>query len=150
MATKKIDIKNYSSEIPASRSISMLEDVLIKAGCEEIRKIYADKMTIGIFFVLPVANMKLTFNMESKTMAVYSKMTATYQNSPNAAQRESTLKQAERCAWKNLYELVQLQLDMIFLDQVEVLQVLLPYLTDGSQTFYQKIKATNFKLLLNA
>lgn len=150
MAAKKIDIKNYSSEVPASRSISMLEDVLIKAGCEEIRKVYTDKMTSGIFFVLPVANMKLTFNMEAKTDKVYQKMIDAYLNTPNSTQRASTLKQAERCAWKNLYELVQLQLDMISLDQVEVMQVLLPYLTDGSQTFYEKIKASNFKLLLNA
>jgi hypothetical protein len=150
MATKKINIKNYSSEVSASNSISMLENVLIKAGCEEIKKIYKDKMASGIFFVLPVANMKLTFNMEAKTDRVYEKMIATYTNYPNATQRAATLKQAERCAWKNLFELVQLQLDMISLDQVEVMQVLLPYLTDGSQTFYEKIKENNFKLLLNS
>lgn len=146
----KINIKNYSSEVPASRSISMLEDVLIKAGCTEIRKIVEEKMISGIFFILPVNGMTLTFNMEAKVNQVYKKMIDTYQKSPTSTQQAATLKQAERCAWKNLYELVQLQLDMISLDQVEIMQVLLPYLTDGSQTFYQKIKASNYKLLLNA
>jgi len=136
MATKKINIKNYTSEVPASTSISRLEEVLIRAGCTEIRKLYEDKMTAGIFFILPVDNLKLTFKMEAKVDAIYRKMIATYQQTPNASQRQATMKQAERCAWKNLYELTQLQLDMIMLDQVDTMQVLLPYMTDGHETLY--------------
>ena len=44
-------------------------------------------------------------------------------------------------------KLLQIQLDMVAIEQVELMQVLLPLLSDGKQTFYAKLKENKFKQL---
>lgn len=144
----KIDIKNYTSEQPASTSIHLLKNVIIKAGATQITERYENQSISGFDFVIPVNNMQLTFNMEAKVEAVYEFMLKARQKSVTATQKVSIRKQAERTAWRNLWELTVLQMDMIKLEQMEHLQIMLPYLTFEGRTVYERLKADNHKGLL--
>jgi hypothetical protein len=42
------------------------------------------------------------------------------------------------------------QLSLIQMRQADFIQVFLPYVWDGKQTFYQALKASNYKALLGA
>lgn len=57
--------------------------------------------------------------------------------------------QARRTAWKILYEWVQIQVSMIQIEQVEIMEVFLPYAYDKekNETYFEKIKANGFKQL---
>jgi hypothetical protein len=144
----KIDIKNYSSEQPAEISIALLKAVIIKAGATQITERYTNQVVSGFDFTIPVENMALTFNMEANVDAVYRFMLKARTNSPTAAQKVSIMKQAQRTAWRNLWELTVLQMDMIKLDQFKHLQVMLPYLTYQGKTVYERLIAENYKGLL--
>jgi hypothetical protein len=149
--TEKINIKNYTSEVPANVSINKIEEMIVKHGARQVQKVYnkAGKME-GIKFVLLVDNMMLTFDMDAKVDLVYNKMISNYVYSTTATQRAACMKQAERTAWKNVCELLQLQLDMVYLNQVDLMQALFLSLSDGTETVYEKMKKTNFKALLPA
>lgn len=144
----KVDIKNYSSEQAASTSISLLKNVIIKAGATQITERYFNQSISGFDFVIPHNNMALTFNMEAKVEKVFQFMLKKRDNKPSALAKANILKQAERTAWRNLWELTVLQMDMIKLEQVEHLQIMLPYLTFEGKTVYQRLKENDYKGLL--
>lgn len=73
--------------------------------------------------------------------------------SPRSAHRDSVkenvMQQAKRTAWKLLLDWVQIQVSMIQIQQVELLEVFLPYAYDiqNEQTFFEKLKGNGFKQL---
>jgi hypothetical protein len=56
-------------------------------------------------------------------------------------------KQAERTAWKVLAEWVQINLQLVELEQMELLEMFLPYVYDRhtQNTFYTALKEKGFK-----
>lgn len=145
------NIRNYTSEIPAKNSINKIEDLLVSAGAKHIAKAYSDDgNVIGFKFLLPVNNMQLTFDINPAVENVFNFMIKQRVNSMTNTQREQLRKQAERTAWKNQVELIQLQLDMVFINQVDMMQAMFLSLTDGNETVYEKIKKTGYKALLPA
>ncbi len=71
---------------------------------------------------------------------------------PSSASDEHIRAQAERTAWKNLLEWVEIQLLLIRLEQVEFMEVFLPYIYDGRRkaTFYELTRDSGFKMLPGA
>lgn len=143
------NIRNYTSEADPAQSIMTIEKMIIKAGARSINKIYDDfGSPSGIKFTLPVNNLQLTFDMNASVELVFAFMLKAYDKPPTAAQKESCRKQAARTAWKNLMELLQIQLAMVEVRQVDLMQALLPIFSDGSKSFYQSLKERDFKPLL--
>lgn len=147
MASKK-NIRNYTSETPAYLSISRIEDMIIEAGAQQISKTYTNGKLTGFKFVLPIDNMVLTFDINPQIDKVYKKMIGNYVKTPTQSQQEAVYRQAERTAWRNQQELLQIQIDMVEIDQVDMMQALFLSLTDGSETVYDKIKKNGYKALL--
>lgn len=145
------NIRNYTSEITAKNSINKIEDLLIGAGARSISKTYSNEGIInGFKFLLPMNNMQLTFDINPAVENVFKFMLDQRVNNINNTQREQIRKQAERTAWKNQAELIQIQLDMVSVNQVDLMQIMFLSLTDGNETVYEKMKKTNFKALLPA
>jgi len=148
MAVKK-NIRNYTSEADPAQSIVSIEKMIIQCGAREISKTYDGfGNPTGVKFILPVNNMQMTFDMQANVELVYDYMLKQYDKTPTSVQREACRKQATRTAWKNLMELLQIQLDMVAVNQKEMMEALLTLLYDGRQTFYQRLKQTEFKGLL--
>lgn len=144
---KKINIKNYTSGVDASVSIARIEKLLVSAGARDIMKKYNDQQqAIGIAFILPMDSKHLTFNLKANIEPIYDKLYAEYTR-PSPKSKEICADQAERTAWKILSDWVEIQISMIALEQVEVLQAFFPYLSDGKQTFYDRLKENGFKQL---
>jgi hypothetical protein len=57
--------------------------------------------------------------------------------------------QAQRTAWKLLYDSVSVHISLIMIDQVEVVEVFLPYYYDPAkdQTLFENLKSGGFKRL---
>lgn len=147
MAVSK-NIRNYSSEADPAQSQMKIEQMILAAGGRNITKLYDDHQCCTcINFILPVNNMQTPFILEANIDLVYDYMVKQYANKPTAAQLAAIRKQASRTAWKNLLELLQIQLDMVAISQIDLMQAFLSILSDGTQTFYDRLKKTEFKLL---
>lgn len=143
------NLRNYTSQADPAQSIMTIEKIIIGCGAREIAKTYDGfGNPSGIKFILPVNNMHMTFDMQANVELVYEYMIKQYSNKPTEANIAACRKQAARTAWKNLMELLQIQIDMVAINQKEMMEALLTLLYDGRQTFYSKLKETQFKGLL--
>ena len=142
-------IKNYTSEVPVDRSILKIESLLIQAGAMNIVKTYENKEIEGITFNILVNNIPYIFKIPAKVDAVYHKLYKIRKTRMTKGQLESLKKQAQRTAWKNVHDWIQMQLTMIELEQVEVMEVLMPYIynPDTRKTYFEHMKGNDFKLL---
>lgn len=147
-----INLKNYTTEVAATKSIEMIEKLLVDFGAFNIMKEYTEmKPLVGrrcssISFIIEVDGMRLPFKLPTKV-----EQTAKWlrKQKPNSTDK-TILEQSERIAWKQQYEILHLQLGQIIMGQLEKLEALFPYLlsTAENKTYYQKLKEGNFKALL--
>lgn len=147
-----MNLKNYTTEVPASRSQDYIEKLLVEFGATNIMKEYADlphlagKRCTTISFIVEIDGYKLPFRLDAKVPNV-----ATWLRRKKPKATIKTIhEQAERIAWKQQHELLHLQLGQIEMTQLEKLEVFFPYLYDIQleKTYYQKVKEGNFKALL--
>ena len=141
-----MNLRNYTSGVQASRSIENIEKLLVDLGCLNISKFYEEKETAGIFFQLDINKQPVSFKLPCKVELIYKRMLKGRSKLPET-QRINIRKQAARTAWKTLYELVQIQCDLIMLEQSDVIEAFLPYAFDGERTLREKFDITNMKLL---
>jgi hypothetical protein len=142
-----INLKNYTTEVPAARSIENIEKLLASFGASNTMREYAPDQTVAaLSFIVDMNGMKLPFRLPAKLPNVYKWLR---KKKPNSAEK-TVREQAYRIAWKTQHEWVHLQLTLIELDQAEKLELFLPYLYDvqKQETYYQKIKGGGFKALL--
>lgn len=145
-----MNLKNYTSTVPVERSIMLIEKLLIDAGAININKAVdpTSREVSGIVFQINVENKPIVFKLPSKVEQCFKMM---WKNvSPRSAHRESvkqnTMDQAKRTAWKLLYDWVSRQVSMIQIQQVELMEVFMPYCYDvrNDQTFFEKMKGNGF------
>lgn len=145
-------LKNYTSEVPASRSITWIEDKLIRHGARQILKEYAADGRLGaIAFIIQANGVELPFKLPAR-IAECEKVLKGECRRPREDTYKRIAQQAERTAWKILADWVDAQMAMIELAQVDLLEVFLPYLFDRSshQTFYQTLQAKGIQKALPA
>lgn len=141
-------IKNYTSSVPADRSILKIEEILVGLGATNIAKEYREGKVVGISFAIQHGEGMMPFKLPAKKDAIKKVLLSQYRR-PTTAQAIDCEKQAERTAWKNVKEWVELQSTMIRLEQVEFMEVFMPYAFSLTQnkTLYELTKENGFKLL---
>lgn len=145
-----LNLKNYTSEVPAITSMGKIERALVEAGATDISKKYTDGVCTSITFRMMVNQVPLFFQLPAKVDACFKVLWGEVKR-PKADTRQRTRAQAERTAWKIVSDWVEIQLSMIQLEQAEAMQVFLPYVYNPAteQTFFEHLKANNFKQLTN-
>lgn len=143
------NIKNYTSSIPAEDSIRRIENVLIEMGAGSIAKEYKNGRVDSISFSIKHGQSIMPFKLPAKKEAIV-KLFLKKHTKPTENQLRLATQQAERTAWKNVKELVELQATMIKLEQVEFMEVFMPYVFsfEKGKTIFELTKETNFKQLL--
>jgi hypothetical protein len=142
-------LKNYTSEVPASQSLAYIERVLVDMGAQDIVKRYSpEKKVIAVWFNIPRDGKMIPIALPARIEAVMKiLMVGRKKVDDNVLARVRD--QAERTAWKNVSDWVECQFVMVQLDQVEFLEVFLPYVYDASkqQTLFEHMKSGGFKAL---
>jgi hypothetical protein len=137
-----MNLKNYTSEVPASTSLAKIEKYLVEAGASDISKSYDDKKVCSsIRFRIVVNQVPVFFQLSANIEACY-KVLKQKVKRPTATNYDKIKEQAERTAWKIISDWVEVQLSMIQLEQAKLLQVFLPYVfnPDTNQTFYDWVQ----------
>ncbi len=143
-----MNLKNYTSTVPAGTSMVKIERCLVQAGATDISKKYINNVCTAITFRMIVENTPLFFKLPAKVDPCFKVLFAEIKK-PRADTKQNVLEQAERTAWKIVSDWVEIQLSMILLQQAEIIEVFLPFVYNPAtdQTFYQNIKENNFKQL---
>lgn len=143
-----MNLKNYTSETPASRSISKIESLLVEVGAKNINKEYVDGNLKSLKFLIDLNDNTLAFKLPAKVDA-FERVLKSQIKRPRPGTYERIAKQAERGAWKTICDWVECQVTMIKLEQVELAEVFLPYhyLPESDQTLFERVKAGSIKLL---
>lgn len=159
-------LKNYTSDVPVSQTIYRIEQVLIKCGVSGITKEYGPTGEVAavIFHIKldpekPAVTIRLPANKEAALQALWlnyvdgEKLTpagdAFAWGSRKSKKKSDFKDQAEKTAWKIVQDWVEVQMSMIQMKQVDsFLQVFLPYVWDGRETYYQKLKSSGFRAML--
>lgn len=158
-------LKNYTSEVPVSQTIYRIEQVLIKCGVSGIAKEYtgSDGDIAAITFQIKLDGQRpITIRLPADKSAALQALwldyadgdkltpdgTSIHWNSRKKKVKDDFAKQAERTAWKLMQDWVEVQLSLIQMKQADFVQVFLPYVWDGQQTFYQTIKDGGYRAML--
>lgn len=148
--SKKINIKNYTSTIPFSKSVKRIEELLVSMGAQNINKTYKEGQLYAISFLVEVNGATVPFKLPARVDQVNAALRKSYKRITTASIR-SINEQSERTAWKICSDWVEIQATIIKLQQAEFIEVFLPYVykIETDQTFFEQLKSKNYKALLN-
>jgi hypothetical protein len=155
-------IKNYTSDVPVHQTIHRIEQVLIKCGVSGIMKEYGpNSEVIAITFKIEFEKGKsVSIRLPADRDAAWNALWLDYVdgdktdgqiilwNSRKRKTKAQFKEQAERTAWKLVQDWVEVQMSMIQMKQADFVQVFLPYVWDGRQTYWQAVKDSGYKGLL--
>ena len=138
---KDMRIKNYTTSIPSARTQYEIEQLLISQGATMIIKNYrGDGKVEALIFKYKERGFKLPAQID-KTMALLNDI-PTWSNKPRNERED----QAERISWRVIKDWIESQFALIQIGQAEFEQVMLPYMWNGSETLYDRLKQTDFML----
>ncbi|MDE2096142.1 MAG: hypothetical protein KGL39_02780 [Patescibacteria group bacterium] len=145
-----MNLKNYTSGIPANTTIGYVEAYLMQVGATGISKKIEAGQVVAIVFEIPDEDGELRLiKLPANVAGVQEYLWQDYISGARRPRKtkEDFADQAARTAWKIMQDWVQVQMSMIKLKQMKVLQVFLPYVWDGQRTYYEFLKGQNFKSL---
>ena len=136
-----MSVLNYSTKVPAARTISEMQAMLAANGASRIAVDYADGTPSGLTFTLPTAHGVRLFSLPVDVDAMHRLLVAEDEAGRLASGTKATrssLAQAERVAWRVVKDWLAAQLALVATKMAAVDQVLLPYLhVDADHTLYQ-------------
>lgn len=127
---------NYTTEVPASRSIGQVQALLVEAGARSIMATY-DQVGIPCAIAFEV---ETALGLRGFTLPVNSeRVFAVLKRDRKVQPRFKTPQQAERVAWRIVKDWLEAQLAIIRAEMVTLDQVMLPYMqsVDGGPTVYE-------------
>ena len=138
---KNFRIRNYETGVSWQVTVGQIEDLLVSFGAEAILKDYmGDGRIAALSFKYKQRGYRLPANSEK-----ISEMLRDYPGYKNTTQQRRD-DQAERIAWRNMRDWLEAQVALIRTSQVEVEQIMLPYMCYGEATLYDKLKREGFML----
>jgi hypothetical protein len=105
-------IKNYTSQVPANRSVNHIEDRLIAHGAINILKLYEDKKLSGIAFIVNVNGKEMPFRLPARIDRVEKQLRGSVCR-PRPGTMDRIANQAERTAWRLLADWIDVQMSLI-------------------------------------
>ena len=137
-------IKNYTSKKSVTATAAEIEELLIKHGAKMIQKEITNGNISAFRFVVDTAVGLVPIQLPVNVEAVY-KILQKDRKTNRAV--KVTMAQAERTAWRCLYDWTAAQMALIEIGMVKLEQVFLPYVVykDG-RTLYEAAAAKGFYL----
>lgn len=129
----KFNIKNYTTDVPADRSILEIEKLLTLFGAAAIIKEYTpDQRVHSLSFKLQDEAFRLPVSVEGVKKILFEGIRA------QKGSEKSRDERAYRVSWRILKDWTHAQLSLIASGQAHALEIFLPYMLDGKTTLYQR------------
>lgn len=146
-----MNLKNYTSSVPAHTTISFIEQYLAECGVLNVSKDYdANKQPTSLMFEIMDGEHRFKVKLPAKVADVHKYLWRDYVNSHTRPKKteKDFIEQASRTAWAIQRDWVQIQMTLIVLKQARPLEVFLAYVWDGKQTVFQRLDSGHMKNLL--
>lgn len=135
---------NYTTSIPASRTIGEMQGMLAKHGAVAVTVIYSGARATGLGFTLATPHGARSFSLPVDVDAVHRLLVKQESTQSLAAARRkakgtySSPEHAERVAWRIMKDWLEAQLAIVEAQMARLDQVMLPGLhVDGDRTLYE-------------
>jgi len=133
MTAKKFNIKNYTTDVPAVRSIAEIESILASFGATAIMKDFQDAKVRALSFRLEDKVFKLPADADGVKKILF--------EGKRDHGRQELIKSREakayRVAWRIIKDWIHAQLSLIASGQAHPHEIFLPYMFDGKRTLYE-------------
>lgn len=134
-------ILNYTTTIPTARTVGEVQSMLAGHGASAVAIRYADRLPVGVSFVLPTAHGDRSFTLPVNIDGVRRLLLAEEKAGKMARGKRgayTTPEHATKVAWRVVKDWLAAQLAIIDAQMATLDQVMLPYLhVDGEQTLYE-------------
>ena len=146
-------IRYINSSVAADKSIGLIEKKLVENGATDNPKSYDPQGTLYSMQFRRLANGRfISYELPANIMGVYHYLNSQRKGRVTELQKKSDMEQAQRTAWKLIYEWVDMQMTMVNLQQMEFEQIFLPQMIVAGEngtgkTTYQAMKDGNFLAL---
>lgn len=138
-------IKNFSSKVKPSSSMGQIQQVLSEHGAKKVSIDYDNRKPIAVSFIMSVDGVDVNFRLQVDVIGLLQAM----KKDKGIRRGYCNEAQAERTAWKNKLEWLQLQMAEIETNQARIEQLLLGYaVTKRGTTLFDELK-NHQQLLLN-
>lgn len=137
-------LKNYTTKVPANRSIQEIQDSLVKHGAKAVQLEY-EKGTgkiLALKFLLDFKGQDVPVKIPTN----WRKFQAVMVNEGNRRAQDENY--CYRVAWRCIRDWVLAQMALFETEMVEIQQVFLPYMMDKSMTSTLYDRVLNSNLLL--
>ncbi len=141
-------LKNYTSGVPASKSVSHIEECLASHGAKSVVKQYNDGHLVAVSFFMQIGDRLTPFRLPARINKVESVLHASVKR-PREGTLTKLTEQAERTAWKIISDWVDAQMALVELQQAEISEIFMPYMWNErlQQSLYQRLQKMDFNLL---
>lgn len=124
-------IKNYTTKVPASKTVGEIQAILAKHGASQISIYYGEGgAVLGITFTLNDAYGAHNFRLPSRVDAMKTVL--------KEQKVKCTDEHAERVAWRNIKDWIDAQIALMETGQAQASEVMMPYMLDDTgKTLYE-------------
>lgn len=145
-------IKNYTSTVPAERTIAAIEIALAEFGATGTRKEFANGKPVAMSFTIAapsggLVDIRMPVDVEVVYAILCERARGRRKSAINKQVAASIRAQAERTAWRIQYDWLTVTLTQILMRQIETLQAFFPHIVKDGQTLYSVVAKSNFALL---
>lgn len=149
-------IKNYTTEVPAGRSLGEITGLLAAKGARRISTEFdAQGTASGISFVLLLQGSPILFKLPCNVEGVFQSLRRSYKDERSRTGFDKNPKsrgRAQRVAWRILKDWVAAQMAIVEAEQAELAEVFLPYVVEqqSGHTMFQLFVEQHCKALPGA
>ncbi len=137
-------IANYTTTIKTEKTVGEIQTMLAEAGAQQVLFEFDEAIVTAISFRIEYKGQMVSFRLPARLDAVF----VVLQSDPQVPKRLRTYEQASRVAWRIIKDWLRAQLAMVEAEQVEMVEVFLPYAQNAyGQTLFQRFEESGVKLL---
>ena len=138
-------IKNYSTTVPATRTMSQITQMLVRKGATHVMTEYDEAgEPSGLKWGLNSRYGRFAYALPVNYDAIFDVLTNDGINKRNPKTR---MEKAQRVAWRILKDWIESQIALMESGMVQMEEVFLPYMLTGDTTMYEALASSEFRAL---
>lgn len=140
-----MSLTNYTTTVPVSRSVTLIQNMLAKAGATCMMLDYENMEPSAVSFRM---NYSLGYSVAYKLPCNWRGVLHVMNADPKIPARLKTNDHAKRVAWRTIHDWLRAQLALVAVGSATVDQVMLAYaLTVTGETLYERLGRQKFEML---